>query len=143
MDTIFYTFAVSFESGEQIFYTTETRDFIIREVYSSDLLLTDETQPGVNAEKYDYDTLLQLQTGFNSTASEYAGFKRFCEKILSHIERDDKMTNFFVKDADGNAYYNLTKDEIIGIYFEGIAQDEENSNKLRFKLFVYTKRKDD
>ena len=53
------------------------------------------------------------------------------------------MTNFFIKDVDGNTYYNFTKDEIVGIYFEGMAQADETTNKLRFKLFIYTKRKDD
>ena len=144
MDITLYSFVVSFESGEQVFYTTETRDFIIREVYVSDMLLTDETYPGIaKTEENDYDTLLQLYTGLNTTASEYDNFKHFCEQILSHIENNDKITNFFIKDVDGNTYYNLTKDEIVRIYFEGMAQADENTNRLRFKLFIYTKRKDD
>jgi hypothetical protein len=59
---------------------------------------------------------------FYSSAEEYNRFRTYCKNILKQLNKGDKVSNVFVKDNYGNVFYNITKDQIVGIDIEGTTE---------------------
>ena len=55
------------------------------------------------------------------------------------MENNDEIENITLKDSDGNVYYNINSNNLIGIDAEGI-NNIDTSNKLSFRLYIYRKK---
>lgn len=133
---------VSFNSGEQKFFEDKDKILNIQDNYNSDFLLAELPQ-GNYEDNIDYDRLIKIFTDPRDAGAEnYVKFKSFCDAIVKRLSSNDTISNIVLKDEYGNVYYNLLKDEIVGLNLEGI-NNMDDSGGLSFKFYIYLKEEDE
>lgn len=131
---------VSFSSGEQKFFEDSNKILQIQDNYNSDFLLAELPQ-GNYEDHIDYNRLIKIFTDpRDSGAENYTNFRNFCDTIVRQLSLNDTISNIVLKDEHGNVYYNLLKDEIVGLNLEGI-NNMDDSGGLSFKFYIYLKEK--
>lgn len=140
MNNVDYSLIFSFDSGKQEIFEDNNAFLSIQDNYRSEFLLT----PRVFGLSDDikYYSLLRINTNEKANAQDYINFKDFCNKILNYMENGDNITNFVLKDNDGNVYYNITKENLIGIDAEGV-NNIDTSNKLSFRIYLYRRKSEE
>lgn len=137
MNTHYYEITISFDSGEQLIFADSAKAITLQDAYNNDFLIRSEDR--TIGDNIKYTNLIKIFTGmFYSSAEEYNRFRTYCKNILKQLNTGDKVSNVFVKDNYGNVFYNITKNQIIGIDIEGTTeQNELGDNILLHRLLIY------
>lgn len=137
MNLISYTLIFTFKSGAYKTFEDNNNCLTIQDNYRSDFLLTPRVF-GLN-DDVDYYALLRISTSAEANGEDYISFKNYCNELLTLMENNDEIVNIVLKDGDGNVYYNINSNDLIGIDAEGI-NNIDTSNKLSFRLYIYRKK---
>lgn len=132
---------ISFDSGEQIKYEDLSQSLVIQDSFNSQNILNPDLRILPNGEHYN--NVITINTSpDNITATEYNNFRFFCKKILRILDKteNNKISNIVIKDNNEEIFYNILKNEIVGIDIEGTTNyTVENKKIFLFRLLVFLK----
>lgn len=130
-----YQFIIATKDGEhQVFNLAPGMTFT--NIYQTGM--DSDTLKSIYLEQKQFDGVLSISSSpeTENAFENYQDFIEFCK--ANFLNNKENITNFILKDNDGNVYYNISKEDLMYVDMEGSTRHTPDGT-LTFNLVIFYK----